>query len=61
MLLSPIIILFMILIVIEDGLPALFIQNRVGKNMKIIKILRLEQCKMPPPTWELMKLTYQII
>ena len=49
MLLSPIIILFMILIVIEDGLPALFIQKRDGKNMKIIKIFKIRTMQNATP------------
>tara|TARA_B100000768_G_scaffold146281_1_gene139363 strand:+ start:2963 stop:3553 length:591 start_codon:yes stop_codon:yes gene_type:complete len=40
-LLSPIIFISMALIVIEDGLPFFFIQERLGKNQKIFKIYKI--------------------
>ncbi len=39
--LSPIIIISIILIIIEDGRPAIFVQERLGKNKKIIKIYKI--------------------
>lgn len=39
--LSPIIIISIILILIEDGRPAIFVQERLGKNKKIIKIYKI--------------------
>ena len=38
---SPIILLFSFAIVLEDGLPFLFFQDRIGKNKKLFKIIKL--------------------
>jgi O-antigen biosynthesis protein WbqP len=48
-LVSPIIIFAMILVFIEDGLPAIFIQKRLGKNKKIINIYKIRTMKKYTP------------
>lgn len=47
--LSPIIIISIILILIEDGRPAIFVQERLGKNKKIIKIYKIRTMKNLTP------------
>ena len=41
LLLSPVVILSMIFIYIEDGLPLFFLQDRLGFNKKIFKIFKI--------------------
>lgn len=40
-LLSPLIAISLLLILIEDGLPVLFIQNRLGLNKKVFRIYKI--------------------
>lgn len=47
--LSPIIFFFMLLVLIENGKPALFIQERLGKNMTIIRIYKIRTMKNNTP------------
>ncbi len=46
---SPLIIFFSVAIIIEDGFPFLFFQNRLGKNKKIFKIIKLRTMKKSTP------------
>tara|TARA_B100000963_G_scaffold350154_1_gene360055 strand:- start:2789 stop:3379 length:591 start_codon:yes stop_codon:yes gene_type:complete len=48
-LLLPIIFISMLLVIIEDGFPGLFIQKRLGKNKKIIKIFKIRTMKNATP------------
>lgn len=45
----PIVFLSMIIILIEDGRPSIFKQNRVGKNMRHIKIYKIRTMKKDTP------------
>lgn len=45
----PVILISMLLILIEDGLPIIFIQKRVGKNKKIINIYKIRTMKKTTP------------
>ena len=49
MLLLPIIFITMLLVIIEDGFPGLFIQERLGKDKKIIKIYKIRTMKNSTP------------
>lgn len=46
----PVIILFGIVVFIEDGKPLFFIQNRVGKQKKIFKIYKIRTLKIDTPS-----------
>ena len=46
---SPIILLFSFAILFEDGLPFLFFQDRIGKNKKLFKIIKLRTMKKNTP------------
>ena len=46
---SPIILLFSFAIVLEDGLPFLFFQDRIGKNKKLFKIIKLRTMRKNTP------------
>ena len=41
LILSPIILVAVIVIIIEDGVPAFFVQERLGKKMKVFKIYKI--------------------
>ena len=46
---SPILILFSMIIIFEDGLPFLFFQERLGENKKVFKIIKLRTMKNCTP------------
>ena len=48
-LMSPIILVSAIAIVIEDGIPIFFIQERIGKNNTIFKIIKIRTLKKEAP------------
>lgn len=48
-LLLPIIFITMIVVIIEDGFPVLFVQKRLGKNKKIITIYKIRTMKNTTP------------
>tara|TARA_B110000003_G_scaffold257984_1_gene276812 strand:- start:1180 stop:1755 length:576 start_codon:yes stop_codon:yes gene_type:complete len=48
-LISPILLFAALIIIIEDGMPVFFIQDRVGKNNKIFKIIKLRTLKKEAP------------
>ena len=48
-LVSPIILLSIFIILCEDGLPAVFIQRRYGKKMKVFNLIKIRtMCKTAP-------------
>tara|TARA_B110001450_G_C17456712_1_gene414382 strand:- start:41 stop:646 length:606 start_codon:yes stop_codon:yes gene_type:complete len=49
MLISPLLIICSILIVIENGFPVIFLQKRLGKNMKVFKIIKIRTMKKGTP------------
>ena len=49
LLLLPVIFVAMLMVLIEDGFPALFIQERLGKNKKIIRIYKIRTMKNNTP------------
>ncbi len=46
---SPLIIISMLVVLIEDGLPVIFIQKRYGKDRKIFNIFKLRTMKKNTP------------
>lgn len=46
---APFILLFGILIFLEDGLPIFFIQERIGENKKVFKIYKIRTLKNDSP------------
>jgi O-antigen biosynthesis protein WbqP len=46
---SPFLIILFLVIIIEDGLPAIFIQERVGINKKIFRLLKIRTMKKNTP------------
>tara|TARA_X000001036_G_C20608120_1_gene777868 strand:+ start:779 stop:1354 length:576 start_codon:yes stop_codon:yes gene_type:complete len=46
---TPILFIAAIAIIIEDGMPVFFIQERVGKNHKIFKIIKMRTLKRDAP------------
>ena len=48
-LITPILFIAAIAIIIEDGMPVFFIQERVGKNHKIFKIIKMRTLKRDAP------------
>ena len=59
--LSPILLTSMLFILIEDGFPLLFIQDRLGKNERIFQIYKLRTMKKDTPnkgTHEINQLNY---
>tara|TARA_B100000965_G_scaffold170646_1_gene142448 strand:- start:812 stop:1384 length:573 start_codon:yes stop_codon:yes gene_type:complete len=59
--LSPILLVSMFFILIEDGFPLLFIQDRLGKSERVFKIYKLRTMKKDTPnkgTHEISELNY---
>jgi len=46
---SPFISILFLIIIIEDGMPAIFIQERVGINKKIFRLLKIRTMKKNTP------------
>ena len=46
---SPFLFFAAVMIIIEDGMPVFFIQERVGKNNVIFKIIKIRTLKMGAP------------
>jgi O-antigen biosynthesis protein WbqP len=46
---TPILLLAGLMIIIEDGMPILFIQERLGENSKIFKIIKIRTLKNSVP------------
>ena len=46
---SPFLLFAAIAIIIEDGMPVFFIQERVGKNKSIFKIIKIRTLKIEAP------------
>jgi O-antigen biosynthesis protein WbqP len=46
---TPLLIFAAIAIIIEDGMPVFFIQERVGKNKSIFKIIKIRTLKIDAP------------
>jgi len=49
LLISPFLFFAAIAIIIEDGMPVLFIQERVGKNQSIFEIIKIRTLKIAAP------------
>ncbi len=47
---SPVILLGCLLILIEDGLPVFFIQNRIGHNEKVFRLLKIRTMYRETPS-----------
>ena len=47
--LSPIILICIFFIIIEDGLPAIFVQERLGKNLKNFNIYKIRTMHLNTP------------
>jgi lipopolysaccharide/colanic/teichoic acid biosynthesis glycosyltransferase len=47
--LSPIILICIFIIIIEDGLPAIFVQERLGKNLKNFNIYKIRTMHLNTP------------
>ncbi|MAR94939.1 MAG: sugar transferase [Gammaproteobacteria bacterium] len=61
LLLSPFLVIAMVVLFIEDGLPVIFIQKRLGKDKKIFNFYKLRTMKKNAPnkgTHEVSKLNY---
>ena len=48
-LISPILLIAALLVLIEDGMPIFFIQDRIGKNKAIFKIIKIRTMKTSAP------------
>ena len=48
-LISPFLFLAALGLLLEDGLPVLFVQDRIGKNKKIFKIIKIRTLKTSTP------------
>ena len=48
-LISPLLFICVVFIVVEDGFPVLFLQNRLGKSMKVFKIIKIRTMKRTTP------------
>lgn len=48
-LISPLLFICAVFIVVEDGFPVLFLQNRLGKSMKVFKIIKIRTMKRTTP------------
>ena len=46
---SPLILLMLLIIYFEDGAPVIFSQKRLGKNKKIIKLIKIRTMKKSTP------------
>ncbi len=49
LLISPLLFLAAIAIIIEDGMPVFFIQERIGKNKSLFKIIKMRTLKIEAP------------
>ena len=49
LIISPFLFFAAIAIIIEDGMPVLFIQERIGKNQLIFKIIKIRTLKIGAP------------
>ena len=49
LLISPLLLFAALIITIEDGMPVFFIQERLGKNKSIFKIIKLRTLKIDTP------------
>ena len=49
LLISPVLFFAAIAIFIEDGMPVFFIQERIGKNKLIFKIIKIRTLKLEAP------------
>lgn len=49
LIISPFLFFAAIAIIIEDGMPILFIQKRIGKNQSIFKIIKIRTLKTEAP------------
>ena len=49
LIISPFLFFTAIAIIIEDGMPILFTQERIGKNQSIFKIIKIRTLKMGAP------------
>ena len=49
LIISPLLFFAAIAIMIEDGMPVLFIQERIGKNQLIFKIIKIRTLKIGAP------------
>ena len=49
LIISPFLFIAAIAIIIEDGTPILFIQERVGKNKSIFRIIKIRTLKLEAP------------
>ena len=49
LIISPFLFFAAIAIIIEDGMPILFTQERIGKNQSIFKIIKIRTLKMRAP------------
>ena len=49
LIISPFLFFAAIAIMIEDGMPVLFIQERIGKNQSIFKIIKIRTLKIEAP------------
>lgn len=50
LLLSPLIIISCLLVLLEDGLPILFIQERIGKNEELFKLYKIRTMYRETPS-----------
>jgi lipopolysaccharide/colanic/teichoic acid biosynthesis glycosyltransferase len=48
-LISPLLLFAALAIILEDGMPVLFVQERVGKNKKIFRIIKIRTLKRGTP------------
>ena len=46
---SPLLLICALFIIIEDGFPVIFLQERFGKNMEIFKIIKIRTMKKGTP------------
>ena len=49
LLILPLLLISALIIIAEDGLPFLFAQNRIGKNLLIFKIFKIRTLKVSSP------------
>ena len=49
LLILPLLLISALIIIAEDGLPFLFTQNRIGKNLLIFKIFKIRTLKVSSP------------
>jgi len=49
LIISPVIFFASIAIYIEDGMPIFFVQERIGKNKLVFKIIKMRTLKLEAP------------